>query len=69
MSPSINSTILDSPEIQRPCAGKKCRSQGTHYLEIKYLYKSGWFCDSCTEKLVTDGLLSELSDGTEARTQ
>jgi hypothetical protein len=65
----MNFATNDSVQRMRICAGKKCQRQGTRYLEVKYLNKYGWFCDSCMERLLVDGLIGDLSDGIEVRTQ
>lgn len=41
------------------CAGKGCSSLGVYYLKVIYLERSGWFCSSCRNCLVADGLISE----------
>jgi hypothetical protein len=41
----------------RRCAGKECREKGLHYLEILYLNKSGWFCESCKDSLISNELV------------
>jgi hypothetical protein len=41
------------------CAGKECQNIGIHSLEVRYVHKKGWFCDSCTNNLVADNLVEE----------
>jgi hypothetical protein len=48
-------------EEDRRCAGKECQGEGIHYLEILYLNKSGWFCESCKDRLISNKLV--VQDG------
>ena len=50
------------------CAGKGCQNIGIHYLEVQFLHKYGWFCDSCKCTLVADNLVViDASDGSRTR--
>ena len=39
------------------CAGKSCHNMGTHLLQVIYLNRRGWFCDSCKDGLFSAGLV------------
>jgi hypothetical protein len=41
------------------CAGKGCQRKGKILLKIKYLGKTGYFCDSCTDDLLQQELASK----------
>jgi len=41
------------------CAGKNCSNKGTSQLTIVYLNRTGWFCDSCKQELLSDDLIIE----------
>lgn len=43
----------------KPCAGKGCRNTGTNALEVMYINKIGWFCDSCKSTLLKDNLVAQ----------
>jgi len=45
-----------------PCAGNTCNSLGKYFLKILYLNKHGWFCESCKEDLLRNGLIVEEDD-------
>ena len=38
------------------CSGKGCNNLGKILLKIKYINKTGLFCDSCAEDLLDQGL-------------
>jgi hypothetical protein len=59
-------SVIDSIQMQRVCAGRRCKRQGLHYLSVEYLHKSGWFCDLCKDRLLADKLVFELGDKKEA---
>jgi hypothetical protein len=57
---------MDSTEVRalrgyKQCAGKGCQNIGTHHLWIRFIHKSGLFCDSCKNALLADGLLDNKS--------
>ncbi len=41
------------------CAGIGCSNLAKHPLTVLYLNKVGWFCESCKNSLVMDGLIVE----------
>lgn len=41
------------------CAGRGCSKDGIHTLTIIHLNRQGWFCDSCKNDLVSEGLIIE----------
>ena len=49
----MNSNISYTTEqFKQFCAGKGCQNEGTTFLRIKYLKKTGYFCDSCKIELL-----------------
>jgi hypothetical protein len=48
-------------EPQR-CSGKNCTNYGTNLLEIRFIVKTGYFCDVCTEDLVNERLATVVGD-------
>lgn len=47
-----NITMDNVSKKYNNCAGKGCRNHGTNRLQIVFIHKTGWFCNSCTEELV-----------------
>jgi hypothetical protein len=41
----------------KQCAGKGCQNIGVHRLWIRFIHKSGLFCDSCKNALLESGLI------------
>jgi hypothetical protein len=41
----------------KQCAGKDCNRIGTQLLKIRYLNKSGYFCNVCKKELLDLGLV------------
>jgi hypothetical protein len=39
-------------EEYKICAGRQCNNPGKNLLEILFINKPGWFCDSCRDDLV-----------------
>jgi hypothetical protein len=54
--PSYSNNIIEGI---KPCAGKGCRRTGTNSLEVLYINKIGWFCDSCKSALLKDNLVAQ----------
>jgi hypothetical protein len=54
--PSYSNNIIEGI---KPCAGKGCRKAGTNSLEVMYIDKIGWFCDSCKTALLKDNLVAQ----------
>jgi hypothetical protein len=42
------------------CFGKKCNNKGNRLLTIKYVHKSGWFCEKCAEELILNELVEDV---------
>jgi len=42
------------------CAGNGCPNSGISRLTVVYLNKIGWFCESCKNDLVEEGLVLEI---------
>jgi len=43
----------------KACAGNGCSKDGVYLLKVIYLNKLGWFCESCKNDLVLEGLVIE----------
>jgi hypothetical protein len=54
--PSFSNNIIEGI---KPCAGKGCRKTGTNSLEVMYINKIGWFCDSCKNALLKDNIVAQ----------
>jgi hypothetical protein len=52
----MNSNIYYNSEEYKDCAGKDCKRKGMTLLRIKYLQKTGYFCNFCTSELLQMGL-------------
>ena len=46
------------------CAGKGCSYNASYLLKIRYINKSGWFCESCKAVLENNGLISSFHEET-----
>jgi hypothetical protein len=56
----MNSTFNNvSPEYKK-CAGKDCDRIGRTILRIRYLNKTGLFCDCCVNDLVAEDLAMKV---------
>ena len=42
------------------CACRNCQKQATRLMEVNYIYKKGWFCDSCAVDISFHGLGTEI---------
>ena len=42
------------------CACKNCPNKGTRLMEVNYIYKKGFFCDSCAVDISFHGLGKEI---------
>ena len=49
---------IDQVQVQgiKICAGSGCSNAAKYPLTILYLNKVGWFCGSCRDSLVKDGI-------------
>jgi hypothetical protein len=67
-SRSISKSFLISPndsysnpvvKVADPkCSGKHCPNSGKFLLNVNYINMSGYFCDSCKEYLLKEGLVT-----------
>ena len=55
----LNARSSHSAKELKYCAGKGCQKVGKIVLKIKYLGKSGYFCDSCTDELLQQDLATK----------
>jgi hypothetical protein len=56
---TVNVSTNNREQVQTgivDCAGKGCRKKGIKLLEIKFIKKSGFFCDSCSSELLELGI-------------
>jgi hypothetical protein len=56
LSPDIGPSNTRTEWYERKCSGKDCQNMGNSILKIKYINKSGYFCDKCTRDLLDEGL-------------
>jgi hypothetical protein len=56
----MNPNIQSSKGKFKECACRGCKRAATRQLEIKFVYKRGWFCDSCTTDLLFHGLAKQI---------
>jgi hypothetical protein len=57
---------IDKPEYKEfvdSCAGLKCTNKPTTLLKVKYINKSGSFCQQCTTDLLQLELAEEIVFG------
>ena len=55
---------IDKPEYKVDiCAGLKCTNKPIALLKVKYINKSGSFCQQCTTDLLQLELAEEISKG------
>jgi hypothetical protein len=47
-------------QSSRACAGNGCPNEGILQLTVIYLNRIGWFCNSCKDDLIKDGLIFEV---------
>jgi hypothetical protein len=50
-------------EVYHRCSGKGCTDIGKTLLKIVYINKTGYFCDSCSEDILHQGLAVEIGAG------
>jgi hypothetical protein len=50
-------------KVEDVCAGLKCSNEPTFILQVKYINKSGSFCQQCTSDLLQLELAEEISKG------
>jgi hypothetical protein len=55
----MNSTKRNVLQEFKQCAGKGCGQKANSIFEIKYLHKTGYFCDNCSKDLLELGLVEE----------
>gem|GEM_PF-2980822 len=56
---TVNVSANNREQVQtstEDCAGKGCHKKGNKLLEIKFIKKSGFFCDSCSSELLNLGI-------------
>ena len=54
---SSNNRVYNDIKEYNPCARLRCSNKGKNLLKIKYVLKSGWFCDKCTIELENSGFI------------
>jgi len=53
----MNYHNINSEHQYKQCTGKDCNRTGTQLLKIRYLNKSGYFCNLCKKELLDLGLV------------
>ena len=51
---------IKSADLFKECACKNCKNPASRLMEINYIYKKGFFCDSCAVDLSFHGLGREI---------
>jgi hypothetical protein len=51
---------IKTPNQYKDCGCKNCPNKGTKLMQIEYIYKKGWFCDSCAVDISFHGLGKEI---------
>ncbi len=46
----------------KECDGKNCKNTAIHHLKIKYINKTGNFCQRCTNDLLRSDLAAEIQE-------
>jgi hypothetical protein len=59
---SVSDIGNNSAAKPQRCSGKNCTNYGTNLLEIRFIVKTGYFCDLCTKDLLNEGLATEVGD-------
>jgi hypothetical protein len=60
----MDSTILkDTKQFKQFCAGRGCNKKAVRRLVIKFVSKTGWFCDACSADLIKLGLADGEGQG------
>jgi hypothetical protein len=52
----MNPNKLNAPDAYKECAGNGCSNLGRILLEIRYIKKRAYFCNSCAEDLLQNEL-------------
>jgi hypothetical protein len=58
----MNSTSNNASLEYKKCAGKGCEGEGRTTLKVRYLNKSGLFCDRCVNDLVAADLAVKVEE-------
>jgi hypothetical protein len=58
----MNSTFNNTSPEYKKCAGKGCDRIGRTILKIRYLNKTGFFCDCCVNDLVAEDLAMKAEE-------
>ena len=55
---TVNNT--NTTKTYKTCSCKECKNPASRLMEISYIYKKGYFCDSCAIDLSFHGLGHEI---------
>jgi hypothetical protein len=58
----MNSTSDNGSLEYKKCAGKGCDRVGRTILKVRYINKTGFFCDCCVNDLITADLAIKVKD-------
>jgi hypothetical protein len=58
----MNLIKLNALDRYKQCAGNGCSKAARILLEIRYIKKQGYFCDSCAEDLLQNELAIKEGD-------
>lgn len=56
----MDRTHNNTEQQYKHCAGKNCQNAGLIELEIRYVKKTGFFCNFCTKELIELGIASKI---------
>jgi hypothetical protein len=59
----MNSNSNNASLEYKKCAGKDCERIGRTILKVRYLNKTGLFCDCCVNDLVAADLAIRVEEG------
>ena len=58
----MDNTNKISIKEDNKCSGRNCTKIGKTILKIRYINKTGLFCDSCAEDLLEQGLALKICE-------
>ncbi len=62
----MNSSINNTDQQYKQCAGKNCFRDGKYELKILFINKTGYFCEPCS-KYIVESKIGILTDGEDSK--
>lgn len=56
----MNYRVTNNVQGYKECFGKNCKNHASQILKIKYINKTGYFCQRCSEDLIQSELAEEI---------